>query len=278
MATQNLSSVGRKPESVELLVLHVLGSERVTPHLQRVTFGGGDIERFGAMGFDQWFRLFIPVSEQGLARVPKKMSLLSYTRFMTVSKADRPIMRNYTARAYRPDGPGGPELDIDFVVHGSAEDGTAGPAATWSTTCVSGDTVGILDEGIGFNPPEHLQGAPVVLVADESGLPALAAVLSSLPTDATGHAYVEVPGPEDQQDLAHPAGVEITWVARQDPDAVPGRAVLATVLTAPVPDTFYGWVVGESALPVAVRRHWTAAGVPKENIMFCGYWRAGKSH
>ncbi|WP_410626009.1 hypothetical protein [Amycolatopsis sp. cmx-8-4] len=38
-------------------------------------------------------------------------------------------------RAYRPDGPDGPEFDVGFVLHGSAADGTAGPAATWAQNC-----------------------------------------------------------------------------------------------------------------------------------------------
>jgi hypothetical protein len=52
----------------------------------------------------------------------------------------------------RPDGPDGPELDVDFVLHGSAADGTAGPAAVWARNCARGDAVAVLDEGIGFNP------------------------------------------------------------------------------------------------------------------------------
>ncbi|MEO3830201.1 siderophore-interacting protein [Actinomadura sp. B10D3] len=55
--------------------------------------------------------------------------------------------------AYRPDGLDGAELDVDFVLHGSADDQTAGPAAAWATTCTRGDAVGILDEGIRHCPP-----------------------------------------------------------------------------------------------------------------------------
>ncbi|WP_214105320.1 SIP domain-containing protein, partial [Acrocarpospora catenulata] len=52
-----------------------------------------------------------------------------------------------------------------------------------------------------------------------------------------------------------------------------------TALELPTPPTpFYGWVVGESTLPTALRRHWITTGVPKENIMFCGYWKAPRSH
>nr|BFE86995.1 hypothetical protein GCM10020093_095960 [Planobispora longispora] len=62
---------------------------------------------------------------------------------------------------------------------------------------------------------------------------------------------------------------------REDPHEVPGRAALALARELPVPaESFFGWAVGEQALPAALRRHWIGAGVPKGNIMFCGYWRA----
>ncbi|MEV0162378.1 siderophore-interacting protein [Nonomuraea fuscirosea] len=80
----------------------------------------------------------------------------------------------------------------------------------------------------------------------------------------------EIPSPQDRQPLDHPEGVEVSWIVRDDPGAVPGTAALSL----PVPqEPCYGWVVGESELPVRLRRHWVRAGVPKEHIMFCGYWR-----
>jgi NADPH-dependent ferric siderophore reductase len=35
--------------------------------------------------------------------------------------------------------------------------------------------------------------------------------------------------------------------------------------------------VGEQSLVAAARRHWVAAGVPKRDVTFCGYWRAAKA-
>lgn len=62
-----------KPETAELLHLTVLRTERLAPHWVRVTLGGGEIDRFRPMGYDQWFRLFLPIGgEAGLERVPAK--------------------------------------------------------------------------------------------------------------------------------------------------------------------------------------------------------------
>ncbi|KAA1424000.1 siderophore-interacting protein [Mumia zhuanghuii] len=260
-----------------LLTLHVVGRRQISPSYVRVTLGGGDVADFVPLGYDQWFRLFLPVSDTSLARVPKKLTTLSYLKFLTVSKTERPVLRNYTVRAYRADGVDGPEIDVDFVVHGSAEDGTAGPAASWAQSCNPGDAVALLDEGLCFNPAAGT--SRVLIAADETGLPAVAGILASLDATAVGHAVVEVPSDADRQDLEAPAGIEVAWVVRDDPSAVPGQAALRAVEALTLPDEpAYAWVVGESSLVAGARRHWVQAGVPKENITFVGYWKAGKAH
>ncbi len=275
MAQSDLVSTRLKPEVSQLLQLHVLRSERISEHFMRVTLGGGDIDRFGYMGFDQWFRLFLPIKPGSLARLPQKLTSLAYAKYLTIPKQSRPVLRNYTVRGYRPDGAGGPELDVDFVVHGTPEEGTAGPASTWAQRCAEGDSVAIIDEGVLFHPSPSV--SRVFLVADESALPAAAGVLRSLPAQAKGHAVLEVPAAQDAQELAAPAGVEITWVVREDHHGVPGRQALQAVQEFPTPsEPFCGWTAGEQALTAGVRRHWIAAGVPKEHITFCGYWRAGQ--
>ncbi|RLK58983.1 siderophore-interacting protein [Actinokineospora cianjurensis] len=260
MARTNIRTTRIKPDQAELLTLHVVRATRLSPHFARVTLGGGDVEQFRYMGFDQWFRLFIPVSEHSLAKLPRKLDTLSYARYLTIAKTDRPVLRNYTVRAHRPG-----ELDVDFVIHGPS-----GPAGTWARTCAPGDAVGVLDEGIGFNPSPEIRR--VLLVAEESGLPATAGILASLPADTTGRAVIEVPSEEDRQRLTAPAGVEITWLTRSS--GVPGRLALAAARELPVdgPRT-YGWVVGEQALASGLRKHWVGAGMAKQDLMFCGYWR-----
>lgn len=93
-----------KPASAELLHLTVLRSERLSAGWMRVTLGGGDIDRFAPMGYDQWFRLFLPIGgEAGLERVPEKANkIFGYLRFLRIPDGEPPVMRNYTVRAHRP--------------------------------------------------------------------------------------------------------------------------------------------------------------------------------
>ena len=277
MARTNMQTTRVKPERSELLVLHVLRRERISSGFVRVTLGGGDIARFAPLGGDQWFRLFLPVGgeEDALSRLPAKLDTFAFARYLTMSKAVRPVLRNYSVRAFRPDGRDGPELDVDFVLHGSAAAGTSGPAATWAETCAVGDAVAIFDEGISFTPAEGI--AHVRLVADETGLPAAANILSTLPGGMRGTAVLEIPHADDAQALSAPDGIDVQWVVRDDPHAIPGVAAGTRARLLPHPgEHFYGWSAGESALPIAMRRHWIATGVAKDDILFCGYWKAAR--
>lgn len=230
------------------------------------------------LGFDQWFRFFIPVGDENtLNRLPAKLDTLAYARYLTIAKSVRPVLRNYTVRAFRPDGPGGPELDVDFVLHGSIDDGTSGPAATWAQTCAPGEAVALLDEGIMFAPAAEV--SHVRIVADETGLPAVEGVLASLGEGIGGTVIVEVGNRDDRRDLASKSSVDVEWIVRDElsskEDGVTlGRLAAARARSMPQPSApSYSWVVGESSMVVGLRRHWVAQGTAKTDVTFCGYWK-----
>lgn len=266
-----------KPETQGLVHLTVLRRERLSPHWMRVTLGGGEIAAFRPMGYDQWFRVFLPLGgDEGLERLPAKANkLFGYLRYLRIPDGMRPVMRNYTVRAFRPaTTTTDAEIDVDFVLHGSAEDGTAGPASRWAESCEPGESVVIIDEGLAFNPARGVER--VVLVADETGLPAVAGICASLPAAASGVAIIEVPSAEDALEFSHPSGIDVRWVVRV-PDAKPGTLALQTLTEATLPDApLHAYVVGEQALPTDARRHLVGErGVSKDLVSFCGYWRVG---
>lgn len=266
-----------KPDSSELIRLDVLRTQRLSAHWLRVTLGGGEIERFRPMGFDQWFRLFLPIGgEAGLARVPAKANkMFGYLRFLRIPDGERPVMRNYTVRAYRPaTADAGAEIDVDFVLHGSAADGTAGPASRWAETCTPGEHVLIIDEGLTFNPQRGTER--VVLVGDETALPAIASICASLPANASGTVIIEVPSSEDALEFPHPPALTVDWIVRPDSTAH-GALALTALGRILLPDApFHAYAAGEQALASGVRRHlFEDRGVDKDTISFCGYWKVG---
>lgn len=266
-----------KPETTALIPLEVLRTERLAPHWMRVTLGGGDIDEFRPMGYDQWFRLFIPVTgDAGLERVPAKAhKLFGYLKFLRIPDGERPVMRNYTVREYRAaTTERGAEIDVDFVLHGSAADGTAGPASRWAETCAGGDRVLVIDEGLTFNPQRGVDR--VILVGDETALPAIASICASLPESASGAVIIEVPSEDDALTFAHPAGISVQTIVRPH-DVDPGALALEALRGLPLPDApFHAYGAGEQSLASGVRKQLVSErGVDKNLVSFCGYWKTG---
>lgn len=263
-----MSNIAVTHASSGLVHASVVRTERVTPHMMRVTLGGDELERFEPRGFDQWFRLAVPVGDGArLDNLPDRFGIAGYVRFLTLPKGTRPVIRNYTVRAFRTDPA---ELDIDFVVHGT--EGVAGP---WAEAAQPGAEVALIDQGCGFQP---VPSDWTLLVADETGLPAVAAILRDLPRDATGHAIIELFDARDRQDVDAPAGITVHWLERS-PDEAPGTAALPALRGLDFPDgSVYAFAVGESAVATGARRHLVAErGIPKGNVTFCGYWKRGRS-
>jgi NADPH-dependent ferric siderophore reductase len=270
-----------KPGNAHVILAEVARTERMSPNVVRVTFGGEALRRFEPMGLDQWFRLFLPREGQDVLRLPTRSSALWYAQFLRMPKHQRPYVRNYTVRAHRAAGSAGPdgsvlahpELDVDFVVHGEG----SGPASDWAVRARPGATAGILDQGTTYSPDPAADWH--LIVADETGLPAAAGVLNQLPRSAVGHAFVEIPDAADTQPIDAPTGVALHWLPRAD-HRTPGVLALETVREAVHSATLpggrgYAHLMGESALVTGLRRHLVSAGMPKADITFIGYWRAG---
>ena len=275
-----------------LVTAQVTRAERLSPGFVRVTIAGEELAAWRHLGFDQWFRLAIPVAGEATRfdRMSERFDMRGYLRYLTLPKATRPAIRNYTVREFRADAR---ELDIDFVIHGGAAPGSAAPgganpdgsrhdaaghdggiAGPWAATLPLGARVALIDQGCGFAAPG--EPAPRVLLAgDESALPAVAGILRDLPADATGDAIVEVPDSADRQELAHPAGVRVHWLDRAaEPAARPGAAALRALRELDAPAPHRAFVAGEQQLASGGRKHLVGAlGVPREAVTFCGYWR-----
>ncbi|MBX3089441.1 MAG: siderophore-interacting protein [Cryobacterium sp.] len=251
-----------------LMRASVLRTERISPNFVRVTIGGEDFDRFRYLGFDQWFRLAIPVREsETLDRMPDRFGMGGFLRYLTVPKGVRPVVRNYTIRNFRQDSS---EIDIDFVVHGTQ--GVAGP---WAASVEPGFEVALIDQGCGWKQTEADR---ILLATDESGLPAVAGILRDLPANSKGTALIELFGSADQQELQAPEGVEVRWLKRS-PSENPGSILMPELARLDFPaDHLAAFAVGESSIATGVRRFLVnERGVPKANVIFSGYWKLGRA-
>ncbi|MDQ1530393.1 MAG: hypothetical protein QOE37_498 [Microbacteriaceae bacterium] len=222
--------------------LTVLERTPLTDSLVRITFGG-DLAGFVSLGPEDHLKAVFP-------------------------GPDGPVGRDYTPSEYRPVGASsGPELDIDFVVHGDS-----GPASAWATRAQPGDE---LDAG----GPRGSRLAPTgfanaVLIADGSGVPALRRWIRALAGSTRVHAVLF----GDDEDLVRYLD-DVEALTAMPQLAPTGRFDLLEVVRSQdiTADTFV-WAAGEATALVPVRR-WlkTEVGLPKPNLSLHGYWKRGEA-
>ncbi|MGX1933366.1 siderophore-interacting protein [Microbacterium resistens] len=187
----------------------------LSPHFTRVTLTGEDLVHFGTDGLDQRIKLMIPFEDGTVTDVGQfdETAPLGewYARWRTLPDAQRNPIRTYTVRAVRP---AQREIDVDFVLHG-----TEGPASAWASAAAPGQPLVVVgpdaraEERGGF---EWRPGdADTVLIAgDETAVPAICAIVETLPSHVRGDVLVEVPAEADELPLSAPDGVRVTWLAR----------------------------------------------------------------
>ncbi|WP_371556438.1 siderophore-interacting protein [Streptomyces longwoodensis] len=250
--------------------LRVVTTRWLGPSLVRVTFGGGDLRHFRSDGRDQSLSLFLPHPGQDAPRVPVELGDGWWQAWRELPGGVRAVMRSYTLRALRRDPD---EIDVDFVLHEPA-----GHASRWAAGTRAGDPVVLLgpavadNRAIRFRPPGDTD--LVLLWGDETALPAVAAILESLPPGRRVRAWLEVRDRGTVQDLTTPADAEVTWLVRRDGSPMAVDAVRAAHL--PPAHRPYVWIAGESGSVKALRRHFTAErGIDRRRVTFVGYWREG---
>lgn len=205
-----------------------------------------------------------------------------------------------------------PEIDVDFVLHTDSE-GKSGPGSAWAEQARAGQQISLLAPLRGstlwasYNPGE---ARSLLLVGDETAAPAILSILRSLPTEATGAVFLEVPGAEDALDrlpevqraaqrvpgvrlnvlnrtnqqargqqladsLRQVCGVETREESAPREETAPGEIVWHL---AENPVDTYVLLAGESSVVKTLRRICVnEAGLPKESISFMGYWKAGQA-
>ncbi|HEY8339909.1 MAG TPA: siderophore-interacting protein [Egibacteraceae bacterium] len=240
---------------------------RTSPHVVTVTIGGPDLRGFRSAGPDEWFRLFLPREGQRRPLLPTAggSGREWWEQVCAMPEADRPIVRNYTIRRHHP---ATDELDVEFMLHDDE-----GPASGWAARARPGDELGLLLQGA---PYDASHPAPWRLLAgDETALPAMSAIVESLPTGARAHVFALVPEPADTRELTTLGDVHITWVCRDRVDGDGRAALVDAVRRASLPaGQPYAWLAGEAGLVRDLRRHLLGErGVDKDAVCFLAYWR-----
>lgn len=300
--------------------LRVSAVQQLSGHFRRITFVGRDLALFGSNAdgetLDLRVKVMIPSPGHALPELSNIRGSLQddwYQSWLAVDEAVRGVMRTYTVRALRPEVPasdGQPavpaELDIDFVLH---LHGGSGPAAEWAAAAQPGDPLLLVGPCARWGDCLGIEFAPgaaerLLLVGDETAVPAIAAILETLPAHIAGHAVLEVPTAGDFLDISTPAKVEVRWLARggnphgtalsrevrallapaacelgEEPEDVDVDAtILWETPAATTSHGLYAWIAGEAATIRGLRRYLVRdVGMDRNAVAFMGYWRQGQA-
>ncbi len=247
------------PRPVDLLTVTAVTA--VTPAVRRVTLSA-PADVVAAAG--PTLSLLVPRVGD---RSPRWPEIARDGRIVWPQGSHGVSMRRYTSR--RQD-PAAGEVDVDFVLHGD------GPAAAWAAAAAPGDVLGIASSAaLGDAPAGWL-----LLVGDETALPAIGRILGAADPTTRGVALVEVAGPEEEQDLPAPTGVQVRWLHRAGAEPGTGTLLVDAVAALPRPDgeDVFAWVAAESAAVRAVRAHLRERwGLRRSQHHAIGYWRRGRA-
>jgi NADPH-dependent ferric siderophore reductase len=286
--------------------------ERLSPSFSRVTFTGPELFGFGTAGLDQRVKVLLPVAGAGFDHLgvddPEVLENGDwYLRWRNLPDHLRNPLRTYTVRAVRPELA---EVDIDFASHGDI-----GPASAWVGRATAGDELVLVGpDAEGEDPRAGIEWAPgsatsLLLAGDETAVPAISAILESLPATTPATALLEVPTAADVLELDLPSCVDVVWLPRDggpvgsalepafrewiiDHLAALESAAMEEDLTdvdvdsgilwetpaAPPSASLYAWLAGEAGVIKGLRRFLVRdCGIDRRQVAFMGYWREGRA-
>jgi NADPH-dependent ferric siderophore reductase len=244
---------------VVLRTLDVLRVERLTPHMQRVTFGGDELRGFHSAAPDNHMKLFFPNAAGELVMPTLGPDGLEYPAGREPSP-----MRDYTPRHH---DAAHNELVIDFVLHGD------GPASRWAEQAAPGQRIGAGGPRGSFVVAGDFDR--YVLAGDETALPAIGRWLEEMPASAQVEVLLEIPDAHDRQPLTSAAHVNLSWLEREGDAPGEGERLERALrgLPAATGDTFY-WIATESRRARAMRLFLAnERDIPSEWIRATGYWQ-----
>jgi NADPH-dependent ferric siderophore reductase len=284
----------------------------LSPTFVRVTFAGHQLAAFADCGTDQRIKIAVPLPGTGIAQLPMTGTSW-YDDWRALPDQQRNPLRTYTVSAVRQDRA---EIDVDVVRH------VGGLASSWLTEAATGAETAILGPnarhpgpygGQIWNPPTG--AGRVLLIGDETAVPAVANICAEMSRDTVGEVLLEVPQPADFLELDPPPGVMVTWLARGTADygnrlldavgetarrVFPGPASPPATISDRASDSEsgsepdivwevpeegpgaasspYAWVAGEAGVVRRLRRLLVSEhGATRRELAVMGYWRRGQS-
>lgn len=244
--------------------LTVLRREQLSPHMVRIVAGGPGFSDYANNEYvDRYVKIVFP--QPG---VDYQLPLDLWAIRETMPREQWPHTRTYTIRWVDLEAQ---ELAIDFVVHG--DEGLAGP---WAASAEPGDSLAFTGPGGAYNPA---LGADWYLFAgDDAAIPAIAASIEALASDARGIAVMEVDSEADILPISAPPGVELQWLFRRGAPAGSSDLLLEALgNTEWLPGRVDVFAHGERGYMKGLREiFFVQRGLERSQVSLSGYWAQGR--
>lgn len=226
-------------------LLTVTGKTFLTPQMIRLTLSGEELADFQSLAPDDHVKLFF---ETG---------------------AENPEARDYTPRSF---DPATKTLTLDFAVH------EAGPATRWAVEAEPGAKLTVA--GPRGSAVVALEGFDwLLLIGDETALPAMGRWIEELPAGARALSLGFVTGSEEEQEFAAQAEHRAIWAHRSASAAADPAPALEAAAKLELPEgRGFVWIAAEAGVARALRAHFmNERGQPREWIKAAGYWVQGQA-
>jgi NADPH-dependent ferric siderophore reductase len=228
-------------------------------HLRCVTLAGRELEGLSVDRPAASVRLLIPSRGATELVVPEWTG----NEFL-LPGGGRPLIRTFTPRRLRSDPP---ELDLEVVVHGDAG------ASGWAMRAGPGDPAAVSGPGRGYEIDPTAD--PLLLLGDETAIPAISQILETAPETVPIVVHVEA-RPGARPPLPDHPAASSSW---HDPLAggPPGGALLSALEGVDIGDEARVWAAGEAAAMQRIRKHLSGRGVDRRRTTVRGYWKSGRA-
>ncbi len=170
--------------------------------------------------------------------------------------------RSYTPRYL---DPACDAMTVDFVLHGE------GRATAWAETARAGDTIWTGPTTGGYDVPADLEH--LVLIGDETSIPAIGTVLEAIPAGTRTTVVIEVIDEDDEREPSDEITSDPIWLHRGTDVTTVGCQTLNLVRSIAVPAGAHWWIAGEREAIKQIRQALTEdRGVEADRISLNAYW------
>ncbi len=199
------------------------------------------------------------------SRKPASYLSLSFTDPGQPAVADgrrRSDRRTFTPRWFDDQG----SMTVDFVLHGS------GPASTWANRAMIGDVIWAGPTRGGYDVPPA--GSTVVLIGDDTAIPAIGTIIEALDDSVRVTAIIEVIDGTDEREVTAERLIDPIWIHRGSDPGQTGVVTANLIGALEVPGDSYWWIAGEREAVRSLRDTiQESKAVPKERLSINAHWR-----